>query len=198
MKKAIALFDFDGTITIQDSTQSFYRYLYKSFFLYFLFHYVVCSWDFVLYRMKFKSYLHLKNKRLHIHTSKFTESEFLNLTENYYKNCFKYLLNPNAIDRINWHKNQGHEVWIISASYDFLLYKWSIESSVNLITNKTTVVNSKRIILGEDVNFNAKVEYLMSKVDLKEYLDIYAYGDSEGDIAMLNIANYKYFKPFRN
>jgi phosphatidylglycerophosphatase C len=198
MKKTIALFDFDGTITIQDSTESFYRYLYKSIFFYFLFHYVICSWDFVLYRMKFKSYLQLKNKRLHIHTSKFTESEFLKLTEDYFKKCFKSLLNPKAIDRINWHKNQGHEVWVISASYDFLLHKWSIESSVNLISNKTTVVNSKRIILGKDVNFNAKVEYLMSKVDLKEYSDIYAYGDSEGDNAMLNIANYKYFKPFRN
>jgi phosphatidylglycerophosphatase C len=198
MKKSIALFDFDGTITIQDSTQSFYRYLYKSKYLYFLFHYVLCLWDFFLYRMKFTSYIQLKAKRLHIHTSKFTESDFLNLTEEYYNKHFISLLNPKAIDRISWHKNQGHDVWIISASYDFLLNKWAFENSINLITNKTAVEHSKRRMLGKDVNYYAKVEYLMTEVDLNHYKDIYAYGDSEGDSAMLSIANYKYFKPFRN
>jgi HAD superfamily hydrolase (TIGR01490 family) len=198
MKKAIALFDFDGTLTIEDSTLSFYRYLYKSKLLYFVLHYIFCLWDLILYRLKFTSYLKLKNKRLHVHTSKFSESEFLNLTEDYYYKHFKSILNPKAIDRISWHKNQGHDVWVISASYDFLLEKWSLENGINLITNKTIVEHSRRRVFGKDVNHYAKVEYLTKKVDLKNYTDIYAYGDSNGDYAMLNIANHKYFKPFRN
>jgi phosphoserine phosphatase len=78
------------------------------------------------------------------------------------------------------------------------LGKWSLENGINLITNKTIVENSRRRVFGKDVNYYAKVEYLTKKVDLKNYTDIYAYGDSNGDYAMLNIANYKYFKPFRN
>ena len=154
--------------------------------------------DIFLCRMKFTSYLRLKNRRLHIHTSKFKEADFLNLTEEFNKKYFRSLLNPKALERLIWHRNQGHDVWVISASYDFLLIKWSMENGINLITNKTTVADSKRIMMGKDVNYNAKVEYLTSKVDLKIYKDIYAYGDSDGDIAMLNVANFKHYKPFIN
>jgi HAD superfamily phosphoserine phosphatase-like hydrolase len=140
----------------------------------------------------------LKEKRLDIHTSKFNESEILKLSEEYYKNCFFNILNSKAIDRINWHKNQGHELWVISASYDFLLQKWSTENGLNLITNKTSIYHFKRRINGRDVNYESKVEYLKLKVDLKSYSEIYAYGDSEGDKAMLDIANFKFYKPFRN
>jgi HAD superfamily phosphoserine phosphatase-like hydrolase len=198
MKKSIALFDFDGTISNFDSTHSFYRYLYKSQLGYLVFHYFFCLFDIIFYRLGFTSYLRLKNKRLDIHTSKFNDSEFLYLTNDYYNKFFKRLLNPKAIDRIAWHKSQGHDVWVISASYDFLLHNWSIDYGINLITNKTVVINSKRFMLGKDVNYSAKVEYLMCEVDLKEYSDIYAYGDSEGDNALLSIAKYKFYKPFRN
>ena len=198
MKKTIALFDFDGTITFLDSTQSFYRYLYKSRLSFFVNHYIFCLWYLVLYRINIKSYLKLKDKRLDIHTSKYNEAEFFNLTEDFYKKFFISLLNPKAIERIRWHKNHGHDIWVISASYDFLLQKWTDQNSISLITNKTTMINSKRVMLGKDVNYEVKLEYLRQQVNLEEYSEIYAYGDSDGDKAMLSIANFKFYKPFRN
>lgn len=198
MKKTLALFDFDGTITVMDSTLSFYKFLYNSKVLFLYNHYFLCLHYVMLYRLKLISYLILKKKRLDIHTSKFNDSEILKLSEEYYKKYFFKLLNPKAIDRINWHKNQGHELWVISASYDFLLQKWSMENGLNLITNKTSLDNCKRQINGMDVNYESKVEYLKLKVDLESYSDIYAYGDSDGDKAMLDIANFKFYKPFRN
>lgn len=198
MKKTLALFDFDGTITFIDSTFSFYRFLYKSR-LFFLFnHYFLCFHYVLLYRLNLMSYMTLKEKRLDIHTSKFKDIEILKLSEEYYKKCFLKILNPKAIDRINWHKKQGHELWVISASYDFLLQKWSTENGLKLITNKTFVENLKRRIVGMDVNYESKVEYLKQQVDLKSYSEIYAYGDSEGDKAMMDIANFKFYKPFRD
>lgn len=198
MKKTLALFDFDGTITVIDSTLSFYKFLYNSKVLFLYNHYFLCLHYVLLYRLKLISYMTLKERRLDIHTSKYNDSELLKLSEEYYKKYYFKLLNPNAMDRINWHKNQGHELWVISASYDFLLQKWSMENGVNLITNKTSLDNCKRRINGRDVNYESKVEYLKLKVDLKSYSEIFAYGDSEGDKAMLDIANFKFYKPFRN
>ena len=198
MKKTLALFDFDGTITVIDSTLSFYNFLYNSKVSFLYNHYFLCFHYVLLYRLKLISYVTLKERRLDIHTSKYNDSELLKLSEEYYKKyCFK-LLNPKAMERIIWHKNQGHELWVISASYDFLLQKWSIENGVNLITNETSLDNCKRRFNGRDVNYESKVEYLKLKVDLKSYSEIYAYGDSEGDKAMLDIANFKFYKPFRN
>jgi phosphatidylglycerophosphatase C len=197
MKKVLALFDFDGTISILDSTQIFYKFLYKSKLMFFFYHYVFCIREILFYRLCLISYLKLKEKRLKIHTSRFNDFEFSAIIEEFYLKEFFKLLNPKAIDRVHWHKNRGHEVWIISGSYDFILEKWSSECSINLIANNTSLIHSKRCIQGNDVNFEEKVERLCNKVDLNQYSGIYAYGDSKGDMPMLNIANFKYFRPFR-
>ena len=105
-------------------------------------------------------------------------------------------MNPKAIQRINWHKNQGHELWVISASYDFILEKWTRKIGVMLLTNKTFYNNGLRIQIGNDMNFEEKVNAIKNVVNLDEYNDIYAYGDSEGDNQMLGIATKKYYKYF--
>lgn len=198
MKKSIALFDFDGTITTEDSTKSFYRYLYTSNLAYLFYNYIMCLPHIFLCKIRAINYLPLKKYRLNLHTSKFNKVEFQDLVDEFCNKHFSKLLNPKAMDKIQWHKSQGHEVWIISASYDFILYKWSLLNEINLITNITSIHKSKRIVLGKDVNYEAKVEYLRLHVNLKNYSEIYAYGDSEGDKAMLSIANFKYYKPFRD
>jgi HAD superfamily phosphoserine phosphatase-like hydrolase len=148
--------------------------------------------------MRIISYLPLKKFRLHIHTSQFSNSIFKRLTNEFYLNCFSELLNVKAVERIQWHKSQGHDVWVISASFDFLLHEWAVKNDIKLITNKTVLKDYKRCMVGKDVNYDAKIEYLQFYVNLEEFSDIYAYGDSDGDKSMLSIANFKFYKPFRN
>jgi phosphatidylglycerophosphatase C len=198
MKKTIALFDFDGTITTIDSTKAFYKFLYKSKFQYFLYNYIYCFWVIILLKLRLINYLFLKKYRLNIHTSRFSENEFNQLNREFHIKIFNSLLNPKALKKIQWHENLGHDVWIISASYDFLLTQWSKNNNYNLITNKTEIKQGSRIMLGKDVNFDAKLEYLRLQINLDNYSKIYAYGDSEGDISMLSVADYKFYKPFRD
>ena len=197
MKKTIALFDFDGTITTIDSTKSFYKFLYKSKVQYLLFNYLYCLPLIILLKMRVINYLPLKKYRLGIHTSKLNNKEFNQLIRDFYTKVFSSLLNSRALDRIEWHKKQGHEVWIISASYDFLLTKWSLENDIRLITNETILKNGRRILINSDVNFEGKLKYLKLYINLEDYTKIYAYGDSDGDKAMLSIADFKFYKPFR-
>lgn len=198
MKKAIALFDFDGTISTIDSTYAFYKFLYRSKYQYYLHNYVYCFKLIILMKLGFVDYIPLKNLRLDIHTSRFNNDEFEKLAGDFYSKAFSGLLNPKAMERIRWHKENGHEVWVISASYDFLLTQWSIDNDIKLITNTTGVKKFKRYSLNKDVNFEAKIEYLSLQVNLEDYSEIYAYGDSEGDASMLSIADFKFYKPFRD
>ena len=59
MKKSIALFDVDGTITTHDSTQTFYKFIYNSKFPYFFNNYVLCFGHIILYRLKLMGERHL-------------------------------------------------------------------------------------------------------------------------------------------
>lgn len=151
-----------------------------------------------MYRLNIISYLPLKKYRLHIHTSKFNDNQLELILSDFFSEYFSKLLNPKALDRIQWHKENGHEIWVISASYDFLLKKWSFENKIRLITNRTVLKESRRYLIGEDVNYEAKLNYLKDKININDYSDIYAYGDSEGDEAILRIANFKFYKPFRD
>ena len=198
MKKTIALFDFDGTITTKDSTKYFYKFLYKSNLQYWLFNYLYCLRLIILLKLRVINYLPLKKYRLEVHTSKFNDKKFKQLIADFYTKVFSSLLNPRALERINWHKKLGHEVWVISASYDFLLNRWSQDNDIKLITNKTIIENERRIIIDSDVNFEEKLKYIKHYINLEEYSEIYAYGDSDGDKAMLNIADFKFYKPFRD
>jgi phosphatidylglycerophosphatase C len=198
MKKSIALFDFDGTISTIDSVTYFYKFLYKCNLHYFINNYILCSLHILLYRIRLISYLPLKEYRLDVHTSRFNDVELKMLATEFYSKYFSGILNPKALERIQWHKNQGHDVWVISASYDFLLNDWSAENGIKLIANRTVKKKYKRYIDGKDVNFEGKLEYLKLHVNLDVYSEVYAYGDSEGDNALLSVAHFKYYKPFRN
>jgi HAD superfamily hydrolase (TIGR01490 family) len=195
-EKTLVLFDFDGTITNKDSSKTFYKFLYNSS-LHFIFNnYFFCFRLIILLKMNLISYVKLKKKRLLIHTSKIDTNELISISEKFRTTQLQKILIPAALDKIQWHKNQGHEIWIISASYDFILEKWAQENQLNLITNKTIYLNKKRLLINNDINFEEKLIQIKKAINLNEYFEIYAYGDSEGDNKMLEIATKRYYKYF--
>jgi phosphatidylglycerophosphatase C len=195
-EKTLVLFDFDGTITSKDSSDTFYKFLYNSPVHFIFNNYFFCFRLLILLKIKLISYIILKKKRLLIHTSKIDENKLLTISEKFRTTELQKILIPAALDKIQWHKNQGHEIWIISASYDFILEKWAQENQLNLITNKTTYLNNKRLLCNNDINFEEKLVQIKKVINLNEYSEIYAYGDSEGDKKMLEIATKRYYKYF--
>jgi phosphatidylglycerophosphatase C len=195
-EKTLVLFDFDGTLTYRDSSEAFYQFLYKSKIDYFFFNYVLCLKEALFLKLNIFDYLNLKKRRLHVHTSRFNDYQLQGLADEFRKKEFNNILIPNALIKLFWHKKEGHEIWIVSASYDFILDKWAAEVGVKLLTNRTFLDKNSRVLLGKDLNFEEKVNAVKNSVNLKEYKDIYAYGDSEGDNQMLEIATKRYYKYF--
>jgi phosphoserine phosphatase len=53
-------------------------------------------------------------------------------------------------------------------------------------------------LANNNCNGEEKLRRIKAELALEEYSEIYAYGDSSGDTAMLSIATQPHFKPFRN
>ncbi len=196
--KAIAFFDFDGTITNRD-----------------------IFWDYLFYRMKtglspikliysfpfFALYLIkvLNNEKAkQLIFSKLFKGEpmefFKSTVQKYYETNLKFRLKNDALTQILWHKNSMHQVYIVSANFDLIVQQFAKEQAIGLISTQIEIKN--KIITGKFATPNC---YGMEKVNrikkvvsnLDSFAKIYAYGDSKGDWEMLALATDPYFCYFK-
>lgn len=108
-------------------------------------------------------------------------------------------LRPKALERIKWHKEQGHRCVMVSASLD--VYLEPIARALGFDDLLCTRLDRTQDVLsGELIGANCrraeKVVRLSGLMGNLSQYQIYAYGDSSGDREMLEIAAEKYFKPF--
>lgn len=192
----LAIFDFDGTITKRDSLIDFIQFTvgknqyYLGLFL--------LSPILTAYKLKLLPNHTAKEYLFKYFFKNWSEKKFQSIADDYALNKINLIVKQSAISKILWHQRQGHKVIIISASIENWILKWSKFNQIELIATQIEIKNKK--ITG---NFHTKNCYGIEKVNrLKELYNldqtkyIYAYGDSKGDIEMLDIANEKYYKYF--
>jgi phosphatidylglycerophosphatase C len=125
-------------------------------------------------------------------------SRFLNLAHTFSEKIIPGILRPGAMERIKWHKSQGHKVVIISAMLEPALKAWCHSHEIDLLATEIEVKDSK--VTGKFSSPNCygdeKVTRLKSYLSLNEFEKVYAYGDSKGDLPMLALANEKFYKYF--
>ena len=196
----IAVFDFDGTITRRDTLIEFIRYAKGSLSLY---------WGLLLHLpwlvlMK----LHLcdngrTKERVFSWSFKGTSLEQFNkLGRQFFDAQADKLLYTHAVQTILQHKQQGDKVVILSASIEnWVLPFASALQADALLGTQAEVQNG--ILTGR---FATKNCYGQEKVNrLKQWLHanaitdgfVIAYGDSRGDKELLDFANEKHYKSFK-
>lgn len=192
----IAFFDFDGTITKKDSMIEFIRFVFgnKKTFLGLL----LLSPIIFLYKLKLISNHLAKQKLLSFFFSNYKIAQFTDFAHEYSLQHIDKIVRNDALQRINWHKNQGHQVVVVSASIDAWLKPWCERNKLDLIATKLNLKSG--YITGQ---FDKKNCYGIEKVNrikeiykLEKYEFIYVYGDSDGDKEMLSLANKSYYKYF--
>ena len=192
----IAFFDFDGTITKADSTARFIRYLVgdSKFFIgiFFLLPFMF------LYILNLISNNSIKQILITYFFKGKNINEFKKNAEYFSLNMLEPLIRKKALKEIEWHKENGHDVVIVSASIDLWLRPWCIKNDVALISSMLEV--NDNLITGKTRNRNCygleKVTRIKELYNLSEYSYIYSYGNSRGDYEMLKIANESHYKPF--
>ena len=192
----IAFFDFDGTITKADSTARFIRYLVgdSKFFIgiFFLLPFMF------LYILNLISNNSIKQILITYFFKGKNINEFKKNAEYFSLNMLEPLIRKKALKQISWHKENGQDVVIVSASIDLWLRPWCIKNDVALISSMLEV--NDKVITGKTRNKNCygleKVARIKKLYNLSEYSYIYSYGNSRGDYEMLKIANESHYKPF--
>jgi HAD superfamily hydrolase (TIGR01490 family) len=191
---ALALFDFDGTISFRDSFAGFIRYLvgparYRLGVLCLL--PVVAGFLFGFIRswrakelMSIYFFGGLNVKELTETASRYSLEELPKIV----RKEMDHLL--------EWHKERGDTVVVVSASIDLWLRDWCRSRGIGLIATELEVKEGRVTgrFLTRNCSGKEKVKRIEKELDLSCFDHIYAYGDSPGDRAMLRLAHEAYYR----
>jgi phosphatidylglycerophosphatase C len=196
-KPALALFDFDGTITTRDTLFEFIMYSKGKarFFSGFMLLAPVLT--------LFKAGVISNSKAKQIVMAHFFKgtsvAEFNNVCLAFANERVPPLIRPKALEEIRQHKANGHKVIIVSASPENWVRPWAESLQVECIATRLEVVSGKLTGRFEGMNCHGeeKVLRVQKYLDTKEYPVIYTYGDTSGDRPMLALGTHSHYKPFR-
>lgn len=192
----IAAFDFDGTLTYRDSFLPFLNFVVGST----LKRKNLCleSFHFFQYLLGYLSRQQLKEALLTRFLKGKGRREMKMYAERYAKEFLPTLLRPQAIDRIRWHKNQGHRCVLISANLDIYLKPWGQAVGFDNIIASRVAFSPQGYLTGCLQGLNCrgaeKVRRLIEEEGPTKNYILYAYGDSQGDRELLQCANFSFYR----
>lgn len=194
--KVLALFDFDGTLTRKDTLFDFARYARGA--AVFWTNMLRLSPVFAAHKVGLLSAQAAKEQFLTAFFGGMPFPMFEQLATAYSLERVPQLLRPAARRRMYEHLQQQHCVAIVSASPENWIKPWANLEGISVIATVLEVKNS--IITGKLASKNCNGEEKAARVrtafNLSEYSYIYAYGDTEGDKAMLALADESFFRYF--
>lgn len=196
MPRRIAFFDFDGTITTKDTLLEFVRHHKGSFRLYLGF--LLTSPWMVAYKLKLISNQKAKEKFLSFFFHNYPLAKFHELCASFAKEAIPQLIRPKALEEITRLQQAGAEVVIVSASPENWIRPWSDRTGLQLLSTRLVVKDEKLTgkIMGRNCHGEEKVRRIKEAFTLSDYDEVYAYGDTRGDLPMLRMANISFYKPF--
>ena len=189
--KNLALFDFDGTLCKKDSFTGFIFYALSKR------HIVrqgikILPWIQAYYLKIYPA----NSMRIRLFNAMFknaNSNEILDLAADYSHRLMAQL-DPELFQQLLKHQNNGDDVVLVSASVDIYLDMICQILKIDLICTETEILDGK--FTGSystpDCSSDQKRLRILSKYDLNQYSKIYAYGNSEEDLAMLSLADFKY------
>ena len=196
--KTIAFFDFDGTISTTDSMLQFLLFALGKKRV--IMGAAVLLPVITLYLLRIISNSTAKKAVLRHFFRNTGYAELCETADRFGLQKLPLIVRPKALERIKWHQANGHTVVVVSASIKLWLRRWCDEMQVELIATELQIENGRFAgsYAGANCNGEEKVRRIKAQFDLSQYAEIYAYGDSAGDLPMLAMAAHGYYKPFRD
>jgi HAD superfamily hydrolase (TIGR01490 family) len=192
----LALFDFDGTISTRDSFVQFLQQAVGQV------RFAVCMTMLLprvtAYKLELYPNYRLKEDVLIRLFSDWPLERLQRHVREYDRNVLPGIIRAGAMERIAWHKKKGDAVVIVSASLEVILQPWCQRNDLALLATQLEVIDNRVTgrLKGRNCWGREKVHRVRSRYDLDEVDDIYAYGDSKGDRAMLEMASHSFYRPF--
>jgi phosphatidylglycerophosphatase C len=197
MQSRIAFFDFDGTITRKDTMLAFIRHSKGGVRFYAGF--LVNSPWLIAFKLGVLSNQAAKERILAFFFRGITLAAFQSACDQFALHVLPGLIRPKALLEIERLHQAGVEIVIVSASLGNWISSWSDSKKIDLLASSPEIRNGRLTgkILGNNCYGEEKVKRIQASYPLQGYTDIYAYGDTRGDLPMLRLARISFFKPFR-
>tara|TARA_B100000614_G_scaffold198731_1_gene179910 strand:+ start:118 stop:708 length:591 start_codon:yes stop_codon:yes gene_type:complete len=194
----LALFDFDGTISNDDSFRGFIIYYcgYGKFILGSL----LLSPIYLLYNLGIIKNNFMKESAISFYFRNENIADLWNKGKQYGNNIIDRMIRDKAKEKIKWHQSKGDKIIVVSASANIWLESWCKKNNIELIATELETIDGR--VTGKLINGNCfgneKVVRVKKLVNINDYEEIYAYGDSRGDRELLDFADKSFYKPFRD
>jgi len=194
----LAIFDFDGTISNRDSFLMFVRKVVGR--VRFSIGMAVLSPYIIGYLFRCYPNYRLKEDVLTHFFSNHSLSTLKDKASCFARDTLPEVIRPQAMRRIDWHMSQGDRVVVVTATPDLILKPWCDDHGFELLATRLEVADCRLTgrIEGRNCWGDEKVRRLVDAYELGDYADIFVYGDSRGDLPMLELATQPFYKPFRN
>jgi phosphatidylglycerophosphatase C len=190
----LALFDFDGTITVKGTYPGFVRFavpLQRK-----LLGGVILSPMLVGYQSRLVSDRTIRKAMSRVAFWGEAPERLRRFGQRYADEVLPSLLRPIALERIAWHQGQGDRVVIVSASLEVYLGPWCRRLGVDVLC--TELETKDGVLTGSylrgDCCGDEKARRIRERYTLTDYATIYAYGDTEEDRQMLEMADKRFFR----
>ena len=194
----LALFDFDGTISNDDSFRGFI--IYYCGYGKFLLGSIILSPIYLLYILGMVKNNFMKERAISFFFKNESITDLWKKGKQYSSDKIDNMVRDKAKEKIKWHQSRGDKILVVSASANIWLESWCLKNNIDLIATELEEIDGK--ITGKLINGNCfgneKVVRVKKKVNIKDYEEIFAYGDSRGDKELLDFADKPYYKPFRD
>ena len=197
-KPVIAAFDFDGTLTHRDTLFPFLLHVVGP---------VKFSFKFLLLVPTLTGYALglIRNDiaKVKVLRSFLTNMEMAILQQHalqFAEQKLPALLRSEAMQRLDWHRQQGHRCIVVSASLEIYLRPWASKAGFNdILGSRLEPLDDSRTsgkLLGENCFGPEKMRRLETLLGSRDGYILYAYGDSRGDKELLSAADYPFYKKF--
>ncbi len=196
VKPIVAAFDFDGTLTRRDTMFPFLLF--------------VVGWSaFIRHSIKLLPTLigymlgivrnNIAKERVFIcFLSGMSMAELRHKAEQFAVQKLPALLRIEAMQRLTWHRQQGHRCIVISASLELYVLPWAFNAGFDkVLATQIETLHGEKItgkLSGANCFGIEKVKRLENILGDRESYTLYAYGDSKGDKELLAYADYPYYR----
>ena len=192
----LVLFDFDGTITRDDSLLEFIAYVvgFKKFFrgIFWL------SPVLIGYKLKICSNNYARRRLMTYCFAGMSADKFAQICKKYSNTHIEDIVKFSAMAKIAEYKANGDKVVIVTASLEDWLAPWCRAQGIELLG--TRIKKKGGVITGEIDGANCygaeKVRRVREAYDTDTFDRVIAYGDSRGDKEMLEFADEAHYRVF--
>jgi phosphatidylglycerophosphatase C len=192
----VAAFDFDKTITTKDSLIVFLWYSVGM--PRFLLNIVKCLPAFIAYFLKIMRRGKTKEYILKQFFGGRPYSWILDKAAHFSQEKIPSLLLPQAMQRLQWHKEQGHRCFLVSGTLEIYLKPWAEKAGFDGVIATQLELTPQNTITGRLKDGNCygpeKQRRLENILGKRDSYTLYAYGDSRGDKELLAMADHPFYR----